>query len=151
MWLVGSDGLSFHWQGSALEQAETGVGSSLFTVHANSERFVAVGGLASGVVVENDGSGWSNARGGSASYGLTGVALDQEDGGWAVGQYGLVAERTPAGWAEVETGLDIQRDFHSVWLDPSGGVWAVGGVIASFPLVEGLLVHRGVAAPAGQL
>lgn len=143
VWLVGSDGVAFHWNGTALEQAATGVGSSLFTVHANAERFVAVGGLASGVIVENDGSGWNNALGGSASYGLTGVVLDDEGGGWAVGQYGLVTERTPEGWAEVDTGLDIQRDFHSVWLDPAGGVWAVGGVTASFPLVDGLLIHRG--------
>jgi hypothetical protein len=143
VWLVGSDGVSFSWDGSALTQADTGVGSSLFTVHANAHRFAAVGGLASGIVVENDGSGWTNALSGSAPYGLTGVVLDDADGGFAVGQYGLVVERTAEGWDEVDTGLSIQRDFHGVWMDPSGGIWTVGGQTASFPLTEGILVHRG--------
>lgn len=143
VWLVGSDGVSFAWDGSALTQADTGVGSSLFTVHGNAQRFVAVGGLASGIIVENDGSGWTNALAGAASYGLTGVVLEGTEGGYAVGQYATVLSRSAEGWKEVDTGLSTQRDLHGVWVDPAGGVWAVGGQTASFPLVEGLLIHQG--------
>lgn len=137
-WLVGSNGVSFYFDGERLEEAETGVGSSLFTVHANSQRFVAVGGLAGGFIVENDGTGWSRAL--ETTYGLAGVALD-EDSGFAVGQYGLVYKRDEQGWGEVPTELIIDQDLHAVWIDPTGGVWAVGGHTISPPLSEGLLIH----------
>ena len=151
VWLVGSDGISLSWDGQTLDQADTGVGSSLFTVHANSQRYAAVGGLASGIIVENDGSGWAAAPGEPAPYGLTGVVLDAADGGYAVGQYGSVHGRTAEGWAEVDTTLSIQRDLHGVWMAPSGVVWAVGGQTASFPLVDGVLIRLGEdVTPDGQ-
>lgn len=142
-WMVGSNGVSFHWDGAALEQGDTGVGSSLFTVHANAERYTAVGGLVSGFIVEDDGSGWKDALPGGALYGLTGVHLGEGDVGWAVGQYGSVYSRDASGWHEEDHGLHFKGDLHAVWLDPSGGVWAAGGQTSSFPLTEGLLVHRG--------
>lgn len=142
-WMVGSNGVSFRWDGAALSQAETGVGSSLFTVHANAKRFAAVGGLAGGFIVENDGSGWTDALPGGALYGLTGVCLGAGDEGHAVGQYGSVYSRDSSGWHEEDHGLDFKGDLHAVWLDPKGGVWASGGQTSSFPLTEGLLIHRG--------
>jgi hypothetical protein len=36
-----------------------------------------------------------------------------------------------------------------VWIDPLGGVWAVGGQVRVPPLVDGILVHRGDAVPTG--
>ena len=142
VWLVGAKGVSFHWNGTALEKQLTGVATSLFTVHANKSRFVAVGGLVSGVIVENDGSGWKNAI--DATYGLTGVALSGGDAGYAVGQYASVYARDAKGWHEEDTKLTIRSDLHGVWLDPDGSVWAVGGQTASFPLTEGVLIHKGV-------
>ncbi len=139
--LVGSNGVSFAWDGSALSPADTGVGSSLFTVHANSDRYAAVGGLASGAIVENDGGGWQLAS--ETPFGVAGVVLGAGETGCAVGQYGSVYMRTSGGWQEEDTGLDVQRDMHGVWLDPGGGVWAVGGQTSSFPLTEGVLIHKG--------
>jgi hypothetical protein len=143
VWLVGSGGLSFLWDGNSLTQHDTGIGSQLFTVHGNGQRYAAVGGAGTGVVVENDGTGWVNALNGASPYALTGVALLDGDSGWAVGQYGLVMARNSDGWSEVATGLEIQRDLHAVWVDPGGGVWAVGGVVIATPQIEGLLLHRG--------
>jgi hypothetical protein len=140
-WLVGSNGVSFHWDGAMLTEGDTGIGSSLFTVHANGERFAAVGGLASGVLVENDGSGWTTAF--EAPYGLTGVVLGAGDTGFAVGQYCSVYSRDAAGWHEIDIDMDIQLDLHGTWLDDEGGVWAVGGQTASTPLTEGIVLHRG--------
>jgi hypothetical protein len=145
-WLVGSNGLAFSWDGSALLPADTGVGSSLFTVHANAERYVAVGGLASGAIVENDGSGWHDA--GTPPFGMTGVVLGAGDVGCAVGQYGGVFLRDDAGWVEEDTKLDVQQDLHGVWLDASGALWAVGGQTASLPLVDGVMIHKGEAISA---
>lgn len=148
VWLVGSNGVSFYWDGTALSQKQTGVGSSLFTVHGNADRFVAVGGQVSGIIVEDAGSGWQSVTD-TAEYGVVGVMLGAGDSGYAVGQYGTVYARSAAGWALEETGLAIQQDLHGVWLDPDGGVWVAGGQTASFPLTDGVLVHKGDPIAAG--
>lgn len=147
VWLVGAKGISFHWNGSTLEKAATGVGTSLFTVHANKQRFAAVGGDVSAIVVENDGSGWKSALAGG-SAGLTGVALTDGDGGYAVGQYASVYARDNKGWHEEDTKLSIRSDLHGVWIDPDGSVWAVGGQTSSFPLTDGVLIRRSVVEVA---
>jgi hypothetical protein len=133
--------VSFRWDGTRLAQEDTGVGSSLFTVHANAERYASVGGFGTGVIVENDGSGWTTALA-AASYSLAGVFLDAGDGGVAVGQYGSVYLRDAAGWQQEDTGLEIRQDLHAVWLDPAGGIWSVGGDTIS-SLGEGLMLHKG--------
>lgn len=150
VWLVGAKGVSFHWNGTALERQSTSVMTSLFTVHANATRFVAVGGLVSGVIVENDGSGFRAALD-PATFGLTGVFMGPGDTGYAVGQYGSVYLRDQKGWHEEDTKLSIRHDLHAVWMDPGGGVWAVGGQVSSFPLTEGLLIHKGDAVATGGL
>jgi hypothetical protein len=140
VWLVGSKGISFHWNGSVLEQQGTGVSTPLFTVHTNANRFAAVGGEVRGIIVENDGAGWKIA--GTASYGLSGVTLGPEGSGYAVGQYASVYARDGSGWHEEKTQLSLRQDLHGVWIDPDGGVWAVGGKTFSTPLTEGVLLHR---------
>ena len=98
MELVGSNGVSLHWNGTALTPQNTGVGSSLFTVHANSARYAAVGGLATGIIVEYEDDAWANVTPDPAPFGLSGVALGPDDGGYVVGQYGTVYARDAAGW-----------------------------------------------------
>lgn len=147
VWFVGSAGTLLHWDGSAFTQSSAGTGEALFTVHSNSKRFAAVGGFGTGKLLENDGSGWANASPQGASS-LIGVWLT-EDGGFAVGQYGTVFTRGSAGWTEVGTGFSLSESLHSVWVDPSGGVWAAGGNVLTFPLRDGVLVHRG--APVSEI
>jgi hypothetical protein len=149
VWLVGSKGVSFHWTGSALEQQPTGFADSLFTTHANAARFAAVGGQVAGVILENDGTAWKNVF--QATYGLTGVALGKGDDGYAVGAYGSVYSRDATGWHEEDTKLSIQLDLHCTWIDPSGGVWAVGGRTGAFPLIQGLMLHKGEPVASGGL
>lgn len=139
-WLVGTNGEAVHWNGEEFSVANTGVSESLFTVHANSERFVAVGGYGTGLVLENDGSSWVD-RSPKGAAPLTGVYLT-EDAGFAVGQYGSVYERSADGWREVATGLQVDQTLHSVWVDADGGVWAAGGDVLTKPLVRGVLLHR---------
>lgn len=148
-WLVGSAGVSFHWDGSALTPEDTGVGSSLFTVHASGDRVAAVGGLATGFIVENDGAGFSPAVE-AAPYGLTGVFLAEPDHGYAVGQYGLTYRRDAEGWREEDNELARSEDLHAVWIDPSGGVWAVGGRISNV-LTHGVVLHKGAPVATGGL
>ena len=140
VWMVGTAGLAIHWDGAAFGGVERVAGGSLFTVHANSERFVAVGGYGTGILIENDGSGWADA----APTGIdpvVGVCLTEE-GGAAAGWYGSVLSRSTGAWEREDIGMIIDEAFHSVWVDPEGGVWAVGGQILSPPLGRGVMIHR---------
>ncbi len=145
VWLVGSAGKVLHWDGTAFTQSSAGTGEALFTVHANSKRFVAVGGFGTGKLVENSGSGWENASPPGANA-LIGVCLT-ETSGFAVGQYGAVYSRADGGWNEETTGLSLNQSLHSVWIDPSGGIWAAGGNVLTIPLKDGVVIHRGPAVP----
>jgi hypothetical protein len=145
VWLVGSAGKTLHWDGTAFTQVSAGTGEALFTVHANSKGFVAVGGFGTGKLVENVGAGWVNVAP-SGVQALVGVWLTETEG-FAVGQYGSVYAQGDAGWTEQTTGFTFSQSLHSVWVDPSGGVWAAGGNVLTIPLKDGVLVHRGPAVP----
>jgi len=58
VWMVGTNGVALQWNGSSLTRGTTGVGESLFTVHADQDGYVAVGGFATGRILENTGTGW---------------------------------------------------------------------------------------------
>lgn len=143
VWLVGTDGNLLYWDGVTLAASSTGVMESMFTVHANRERFVTVGGFGTGLILEDEGSGWQNASPPGAPS-LIGVCLD-ETHGYAVGELGAVYARGEDGWREEATGIDLELDLlslHSVWIDPEGGVWSVGGKIRTPPLTDGVMLRR---------
>jgi hypothetical protein len=152
VWLVGTDGNVLHWDGDTLSASTTGLMESLFTVHANSERFVAVGGFGTGLILEREAGAdsWSNASPQGAPS-LIGVCVT-ESTGYAVGEFGAVYVRDANGWREdadgAELGLDLES-LHSVWIDSEGGVWAVGGKIRTPPFVGGVMLHKGQTVPAG--
>jgi hypothetical protein len=142
VWMVGTAGLAIHWDGKAFGEVERVAGGSLFTVHASSDRFVAVGGTGIGVMIENDGSGWVDAAPNGIEP-VIGVCLTEE-GGTAAGWFGSVLTRTGDAWQpeDIGTSSSIDESFHSVWIDPDGGVWVAGGQILSLPLGGGLMFHK---------
>lgn len=144
-WMIGTNGKAVQWDGTSLAEKPIGVGESLFTVHADAQRFVAVGGFGTGKILENDGSGWHDASP-SGAPGLIGVCLS-EHGSYAVGQEGAIYTRGGSGWSAVPLGFNLDESLHSVWVDPSGGVWAVGGQVLTLPLVDGVLLHQGTHVP----
>jgi hypothetical protein len=146
-WLVGSNGTSLHWDGETLSPGDTGVGSSLFTVHAAGDRYAAVGGLASGIIVEYEQGQWTDVTPDPLPVGLSGVCLDHEGGGFAVGSLGAVYRRSANGWQEEDTGLAVDGNLHSVWIDPEGGIWSVGGQTYVEPFTDGMLIHGGANHP----
>jgi hypothetical protein len=146
-WLVGSNGVALHWDGASLQQGDTGVGTSLFTVHESDGRYVAVGGTASGIIVEYQDGAWTNATPDPAPPGLSGVVLGDDGFGIAVGSFGAVYSRSAdAGWVEEQLDFNLPLSLHGTWIDDTGGVWAVGGQVYSPPLDDGLLIHRGPTA-----
>jgi hypothetical protein len=146
-WLVGSNGVALHWDGASLQQGDTGVGTSLFTVHEKDGRYVAVGGTASGIIVEYEDGAWTNVTPDPAPPGLSGVVLGDDGFGIAVGTFGAVYSRSAdAGWAEEQLDFNLPLSLHGTWIDDTGGVWAVGGQVFSPPFDDGLLIHRGSKA-----
>ncbi|HNH50543.1 MAG TPA: hypothetical protein PKY30_26155, partial [Myxococcota bacterium] len=61
----------------------------------------------------------------------------------AVGYQGQVYLRGEQGWNLDSAESATLQDLHSVWIDPDGGVWSVGGHLASEPLIHGVLVYKG--------
>jgi hypothetical protein len=151
VWLVGSSGVALHWDGATLTQGDTGVGSSLFTVFEKDGLFAAVGGLATGLIVEAENGVWRNVTPEPPPMGLAGVTLGDDGSGIAVGMMGTVYVRDDSGWALVDPGLKVRQNLHGSWIDDEGGLWAVGGQTLTPPLTEGVMLHRGTAVPSGGL
>ncbi|MBM3945380.1 MAG: hypothetical protein FJ317_07845 [SAR202 cluster bacterium] len=141
MWMIGTNGVALHYDGSTFTQAPAGTARNLFTVHADAGLYAAVGGFGSGVIVENDGGGWKDVTPDGAPQ-VIGIYLTGTGQGYAVGVEGSVLRRDGNRWKIVDTGLTIDGAFHSVWVDPSGGVWAVGGQVLAPPLIDGVMVYK---------
>lgn len=146
-WMVGTNGKTLHWDGASLTPVNAGTGESLFTVHGDATGYVAVGGFGTGSILENTGSGWHDVSPQGAP-GFIGVCLSAQ-GDYAVGQAGAVYQREGTTWNKVALGVTLDESFHSVWVDPSGGVWAVGGDVLTLPLANGIVLHQGPQIPEG--
>lgn len=149
-WAVGSNGVALHWDGTAFTPGDTGVGSSLFTVHEYDGRYVAVGGFASGFIVEHDGSGWADVTPDDpAPMGLSGVTLGPGGLGVAVGLFGTVYVRDDQGWHYTNLeDVATRENLHGSWIDDQGGLWVTGGQTLAPPFDNGVILHRGGPVPA---
>jgi len=150
-WMVGSNGVALHWDGATLTQGDTGVGSSLFTVHEGDGLYVAVGGLVSGIFVERSGDTWLDVTPDPPPMGMAGVTLGEDGTGIAVGTLGAVYVRDGQTWAVEELGFGLLENLHGSWIDDEGGLWAVGGQTLVSPLTNGVMIHRGREVPVGGL
>lgn len=149
VWIVGDDGVVM--RGNARDGftvVPSGSDALLFTVHGVDDRVVVVGGGANGVVLEANAEGLLDATPGGAPL-LQGVCVGDHGFTWAVGARGAVY-RSEDGMAfdRVDTGLTLGlQSLHAVWVDPDGGVWAVGGNVLSGPLDGGLAIHTRALPP----
>jgi hypothetical protein len=139
VWISGTNGATLHWNGTALDRTDVPIEASLLSVAGNAVRFVTVGGASDGVLYENEGSGWHSAlpTGGNR---LAGVAVS-DDQYVAVGEFGTVLRRGSNGWSSDKRVTD--ENLHAAWIDPAGGMWAVGGHYDTPPMKDGVLIHRG--------
>lgn len=148
VWMVGIGGLAVHWNGTEFEAGDSGSERMLFTVHGVADgqpAFVAVGGYGDAVIVEHDGDGtaWHNATPDPPLPQLFGVCMIGPNDGYAVGLDGAVARRRGSAWNLLDIGMELFDPFHSVWVDPDGGVWAAGGDVMSPVPRDGMLLHSG--------
>ncbi len=146
IWISGTNGLTLHWNGSALQRMDIPEAAadqvSLFSVGVNSKRAIAVGGAFSGVLFENDGSGWKSALPSGGPL-LSGVAVSEDDA-YAVGQGGTILHRSSSGKWSTDKPV-TGENLHAAFIDSAGDTWAVGGEFDSQPTKNGVLLHKGAA------
>lgn len=141
VWMVGTGGTMLHFDGQAITEVTSPTSRALFTVHAAAGRMTAVGGFGTGVILEREGGVWRDVTPEGALQ-MIGVCVTA-DGGWAVGVDGAIMQRTDEGWTPDDIRVPTYQPLHAVWVDPEGGIWAVGGQVLAYPLINGVLVYRG--------
>ncbi len=140
VWAVGAGGIILHHDGAAWGSVPSLTTVPLFTFHEG----YAVGGVATGAILRaNDGGGSFTEE--SPPYALPITGVHGGDAPVAVGAQGSVWFRTDGAWVADPRERPTYQDLHSVWRDPDGGVWAVGGHVSSAPLIQGALVYSGDA------
>lgn len=101
-------------------------GGALFSVWGSSADDVwASGGQAgNGLILHNDGSGWTRVVTGARELLIWTYGFHAEDV-YAVGEGGLILHYDGASWQEVDSGTDVS--LYGVWGTSSDDVWIVGG------------------------
>jgi hypothetical protein len=143
VWVVGDRGVVLHGN-AAHGFARIASGSEqdrLFTVHGAADRVVMVGGSANGWALETGNDGLVDISPPGAAP-LQGVCISARGELWTVGVAGNVYERAAgqSEWRDRFTGIAVQS-LHAVWVDPQGGVWAVGGNVLTTDLDRGVALH----------
>ena len=161
VWVVGAGGAILHRHGKApFARVPSGTTETLFTVHGANGRVVTVGGGSNGVALEGESAA---APRGFHAVTPAGAPLIQgiytvHEGGtefdWASGERGLIYTRPGRGPFQVtphELSIPAASSLHAIFVDPSHGVWSVGGNVLTPALDGGILVHFGAPVPAVKL
>jgi hypothetical protein len=145
VWIVGHGGKALHWDGASLSAVDVPQGRPLLTVHGVGDDVVAVGGFASGLLVHVQGGQLVDVTPPAAPQ-VNGVFVTPHQTAWAAGTHGAILERIDGAWTMLEDVPRLSQDYHAVYADPDGGVWAVGGDIVAPPYRRGVLTYFGEAA-----
>ena len=150
VYVVGGRGVLLRRQGTEpFALVPTGVDTTLFTVHGTEFGAVVVGGGGSGVMLEvplaRPAVSATLVPASLALPLIQGVALEASGHGFASGAMGALFERSGGRWRPVDTHLALPEieSLHAVWIDPSGGGWAVGGDVVTAALTHGAILHVG--------
>jgi hypothetical protein len=151
VWVVGAAGAIMHRTGTGpFIVVPSGTKDTLFTVHGTGSYLFAVGGASNGVLFEGTHGIFHDASPKDTAL-IQGV-FATDHGDWASGERGLVYTRASASagpWTVVPHGLTLPAasSLHSIFVDPSGGVWSAGGNVLSPALDHGMLIHYGTQVP----
>lgn len=148
VYVVGGRGVLLRSTGGApFTLLPTGTDATLFTVTGDATRAFVVGGLSNGVILEVPHDGMPMDVTPSGAQLVQGVTA-RDGHAFASGAGGTIYERSGS-WAPVDTSLTLSvASLHASWLDPDGGVWAVGGNVLTTTLDHGAIIHRGAHVPA---
>jgi hypothetical protein len=141
VWFSGSSGFAMHWDGNALSPITTNTTAPLFSVAVTNNEAIVVGGQSGAAeILESTGGDFAPVNLVNP-YRWRGAAA-RGDSAFAVGEFGLIAERKASEWSVLDQQL-IQLNFHAAWIDPDGGLWGVGGKFDSPPQTDGFLIYYG--------
>jgi hypothetical protein len=143
VYVVGERGVILNYDGNNWAEVESDSVRPLITIHGNGTHVVAVGGFfTEGVILELEGSAFRNRTPAGAPQ-MNGVFLPLGGEAVAVGWEGSLALRTSSGWQLRDTRLNTFKAFHAAWVDPEGGIWAVGGDLIVGDLQSGIIAYGG--------
>jgi hypothetical protein len=123
----------------------TGKHVTFYTVFGDAQETYVVGGDLGGVVMRLDEHNALSDVSPSGAPVIQGVSVSAQGEALACGATGQLFTRSNAAFTRVDTKLSLHvQTFHSVWFDPEGNAWAVGGNAIS-GLDQGAIVRRGAA------
>jgi len=144
IWVVGDLGLVLRGNAEAgFQRVATGVTERLFTVHGSGERVVMVGGSSNALALEALGEGALTPITPPGAGLLQGVSLSQAGVLWTAGLGGGIYSRARGELDWRDEFAEPVQSIHSLWSDPAGGVWAVGGNVLASELDGGVGLQRG--------
>ncbi len=154
-WIVGDQGTALRWDGATWSRVATDgdvatATTPLLTVDAGAAETVAVGSNGNALLLAWDGAAWAD-RSPAFVPSLNGVCSHGPTA-WAVGVHGTRVQRDAGAWvSDIDRGVDVstREDWHACAVDEAGGLWTVGGRLASRPLTDGVLGYQGPATPPG--
>ena len=147
VWIVGLGGEALHWDGTAFDVLPVPAMRPLLTVHGSGgDDVVAVGGFGTGFIVHPEGGMLVNDTPNAVPQ-LNGVFVPESGDAVTVGALGSVWHRDAGTWTADADAPAIGQDYHAVYVDPDGGIWAVGGDIIAPPFRNGVLAHYGEPVP----
>ncbi|MBZ5710876.1 hypothetical protein [Nannocystis pusilla] len=147
LWFVGYGGVVLRYQGGTWSRIELPADRPLFTVHGAGGDVFAVGGAVSGYIVELGDAGARDVTPKGEVPQFAGIYAG-ESATVAAGLEGAIWQRGDDGvWTEIEAAPTTPLEYHAVYVDPDGGIWAVGGRIYTGNLSDGLLTHYGPPLP----
>lgn len=148
VWMVGQRGRALFFDGQAITETPTPTFLPLIAVHGRSaDQVYAVGGVADGVILRREGQVWVDETPRGLPQ-MSGIWVTPDGTAYAAGFNGHLYVRKDGAWSEFEAPPTFQ-DFHAIWVDDQGGIWAVGGRLAADPPRDGVLVYYGPPLPEG--
>ncbi len=149
VWVVGAHGVVL--RGDAMrgfELVQSGGEEILFTVHGRGKDVAIVGGTGTGKLLQTRGAELVDHTPTDAPL-LQGVSFAPDGAVWAVGAGGSIYRGKGGRFSPVDPGLAFAaaESLHAVWVDPKGGVWAVGGDVLTPELDQGLALHSALGVP----
>lgn len=145
LWIVGLGGVALHRQADGWTVVED-IAERLLTVHGGDDTVLAVGGLVDGFVIDFSAGDVVDVSPPDGPQ-FNGVWVTGAEAAIAVGREGSIWRYRAGDWSEEGGAPNTSWDYHAVFVDSGGGIWAVGGFVLAPPLHSGMLVHWGPPLP----
>ncbi len=145
VFVVGTGSLTMHWDGSAWSDIDSPIDESvtLFTVAGDGASAIAVGGASNGQAqtMTDTTAALASPTPDQIAPGFLGVYDREGMDPVASGNNGSIWWYRTGVWAKDTRASATFRGLHAVWVDPGGGLWAVGGDLNA--LTDGVVVYAG--------